>query len=80
MGGLGVKDISRFNVALVAKWKWRYGMEKDGIWKDILESRYGTWRHMNSVGESRKQSSWWKDLCRICDVGNHDNWFDNSIN
>jgi len=32
------------------------------------------------VGESQKQSSWWKDLCRICDVRNQDNWFDNSIN
>lgn len=38
---------------------------------------------MNSVGESQKQSGWWKDLCIICkiyDGGNQSNWFDNNIN
>lgn len=82
-GGLGVRDISRFNVALIVKWKWRFGVERDGVWKDILESRYDTWRDMNSVGESQKQSGWWKDLCIICkiyDGGNQSNWFDNNIN
>jgi len=26
--GLGIKDIERFNLALIAKWKWRLGVEK----------------------------------------------------
>jgi len=27
----------------------------------------------------RKISSWWRDLCRICDVGNQLNWFESRI-
>jgi len=27
-----------------------------------------------------KQSTCWKDLCKICDRANEGNWFDNNIN
>jgi len=40
-GGLGIKDISRFNSVLLAKWKWRLEKEDGGLWRDVLESRYG---------------------------------------
>jgi len=67
-------------VALLAKWKWRLGVEKVGVWMDILESMYGKWKVMKNVGENRKQSSWWKNLCKIYHVGNQSNWFDKNIN
>jgi len=35
---------------------------------------------MKSDRENLKQSSWWKDLCKICVVRNQINWFDNNIN
>lgn len=31
-GGLGVKDISRFNDALLAKWKWNIFHSKEALW------------------------------------------------
>ena len=40
-GGLGIKDIRRFNCALLAKWKCRMLTEEKGKWKDILLSKYG---------------------------------------
>ena len=40
-------------MALLAKWKWRLGIEKGGVWKDVLESRYGTWRDMKSCEKSK---------------------------
>jgi len=30
-GGLGIKEIDKFNVALLAKWKWRLGIEKGEV-------------------------------------------------
>jgi len=78
VGGLGIKDIACFNDALLAKWKWRLGNMGEGLWREILTSKYGDWRNMNENKVQRKQSSWWQDLCRGC--GNEqDNWFDSRM-
>ena len=45
-GGLGIKDIDSFNLALLAKWKWNYMQEKGEIWSRVLESKYGGWRSL----------------------------------
>ena len=79
VGGLGIREIGRFNAALLAKWKWRIGMEDGGAWKDILESRYGSWRDMRVTMDDKKSSTWWRDMSRICGVRNKTNWFDNKI-
>jgi len=76
VGGLGIKDISCFNDALLAKWKWRYGVSEEGLWRDILEARYRNWRNMNATLALRKESLWWKDLCRVCGKGLQGNCFD----
>ena len=75
-GGLGVKDIKCFNHALLSKWKWRYEMSENGLWRDILDARYGSWRSIDGALIQRNQSTWWKDLCQICGKGAQDNWFD----
>jgi len=41
VGGLGVKDVQKFNYALVAKWKWRLWFGEVSVWRDVIESRYG---------------------------------------
>ena len=76
---MGIKDIHRFNVTLLAKWKWRLSSKEVGEWKNVIESRYGDWRDMaNSTGD-RKNSYWWKDLGSICEVHSATNWFDKRI-
>jgi len=45
-GGLGMLEIRRFNFALLGKWIWSLGYEKKGLWKEVLESKYGGWRDL----------------------------------
>lgn len=40
-GGLGIKNLKAFNLALVGKWKWRLFTKKNMLWVRILESKYG---------------------------------------
>ncbi len=40
-GGLGVKNLRRFNQVLMGKWLWRYGMERDDFWQKVVEKKYG---------------------------------------
>lgn len=40
-GGLGVRDLSMFNKALLGKWMRRLLMEKNSLWFKVVESRYG---------------------------------------
>ena len=42
-GGLGIRRIDLFNKALLAKWLWTLGSPETGLWKDVLESKYGQW-------------------------------------
>ncbi|XP_058733800.1 uncharacterized protein LOC131605468 [Vicia villosa] len=65
-GGLGVKDVEIMNVALLSKWKWHILTEKEAVWKDLLEARYGNLRLKVLIGDvsslSKKESHWWRDL------------------
>lgn len=40
-GGLGIKNIERFNLALSAKWRWRLLRGEEGLWVRVLRARYG---------------------------------------
>jgi len=62
VGGLGVINIKFFNVDLLGKWIWRMGSSKDGLWKEVLESKYGGWRSLKVSNPNRFRSLWWKDL------------------
>ncbi|XP_068466531.1 uncharacterized mitochondrial protein AtMg00310-like [Phaseolus vulgaris] len=77
-GGLGIRDIRRFNYALLAKWRWRIVSEEKGRWKDLLVSKYG----MNldrSLGPVKFQSWWWRDLQKVCTEGEGGGWFHNQL-
>ena len=73
-GGLGVKEVKNFNVALLAKWRWRIMSNEGGKWKEIILSKYGT-EAENIQLRSKHQSWWWKDLTKICGEGAEDSWF-----
>ena len=38
--GLGVRNLRKFNQALLSKWLWRYGMETSHLWRWVIEIKY----------------------------------------
>jgi hypothetical protein len=41
-GRLGVKDLQRFNKALLGKWLWRYGTDRAALWRQVVAAKYGS--------------------------------------
>ena len=42
-GGLWIKEISKFNVALLGKWIWALASGQQHLWARIINSKYGGW-------------------------------------
>ncbi|KAL4348556.1 hypothetical protein GQ457_17G007420 [Hibiscus cannabinus] len=40
-GGLGLWDLRLKNRALLNKWIWRYGEEKESLWRKVVDAKYG---------------------------------------
>ena len=66
-GGLGFRNIRLFNRALMGKWLWRYGNEKDALWRSVIFSKYGnlqgdwTTREVNGPNGVSLWKHIWKD-------------------
>ncbi|XWS32389.1 hypothetical protein CRYUN_Cryun23aG0155400 [Craigia yunnanensis] len=41
-GGLGISNIINKNTAMLAKWWWRFGVEKEAIWRKLIMEKYGS--------------------------------------
>lgn len=61
-GGLGIKDINTFNLALLGKWKWKMFQHQRELWVRVLESKYGGWRNLSELPRISSESIWWRDL------------------
>ncbi|GKV11938.1 hypothetical protein SLEP1_g23150 [Rubroshorea leprosula] len=66
--GLGVKDLKKFNLALVGKWWGRLATEEEGLWKRVIRGKYGGggghWQNWVRNG-NEGGSLWWSDVQRI---------------
>ena len=41
------------------------GSDKGGLWKEILDSKYGGWRSLQEGVNISRTSLWWKDLMEV---------------
>ncbi|CAJ2658361.1 unnamed protein product [Trifolium pratense] len=63
-GGLGVRQLREFNLALLGKWCWRLLVDREGLWYRVLVARYGVEGGRLREGGQRG-SVWWRELARI---------------
>ena len=40
-GGLGIRGLLNLSKALLRKWNWRFAIEDNTLWKDIIRLKYG---------------------------------------
>ncbi|PNY15474.1 ribonuclease H [Trifolium pratense] len=76
-GGLGIRNLKLFNIALLGKWWWRLKNEKDLLWCRVLLGRYG--KDLGFV--KNKSSLWWRDLNDIANFKSQgrDRWFEDHL-
>ncbi|GAU51451.1 hypothetical protein TSUD_413480 [Trifolium subterraneum] len=65
-GGLRVRQLREFNLALLGKWCWRCLVDRGGMWFRVLAARYVVERGRLREG-GRNGSSWWREIVRIRD-------------
>ncbi|WP_237584436.1 hypothetical protein, partial [Salmonella sp. gx-f5] len=39
--GLGIRNLRLFNKARLDKWLWRYQLDRDALWKNIIDAKHG---------------------------------------
>jgi hypothetical protein len=66
-GGLGVRGIKEMNAALLLKLWWRFGNEKDALWRKVVCAKYNIdprlWQPNMEL--NRMVSTVWKDILQI---------------
>jgi hypothetical protein len=64
-GGLGIRNLRRFNQALLGKWLWRFAHEEGTWWRSVLVAKYGSgwggWRSGDVTGSHGV--GLWKYIC-----------------
>ena len=68
-GGLGLGDLKYKNAALLAKWQWRFGDEREARWRKVTADKYGVEksRWWPNPGRKSHRSSLWGAIASVGD-------------
>jgi len=74
VGGVGVRRIREFNIALLGKWCWRLLVDRESLWFRVMLARYGVegWR-LREGGNAA--STWWCDIAAL----RREEWFSDHV-
>ena len=76
---MGIRDLRKFNYALLEKWRWNLFHNQGDLWARLLISKYGGWRTLDGERRGSSESAWWKDINRIAHSGEDGSWLDKGI-
>jgi hypothetical protein len=64
-GGLGIRNVRKFNQALLGKWLWRFAHEEGAWWRSVLVAKYGASRDgwCSCVISESHGVGLWKYIC-----------------
>lgn len=79
-GGLGIRNLGAFNLALLGKWVWRCKVEVNMLWRRVLVARYGSLGVAGGL-RGRNSSRWWRDINSLDRAGSGltDDWLRNNL-
>lgn len=52
-GGLGIRDLTLLNHALIVKWNWRFAHEENDLWNAVIIMKFGVKRTDHQNGENQ---------------------------
>ncbi|CAN0880443.1 hypothetical protein LINGRAHAP2_LOCUS13650 [Linum grandiflorum] len=58
-GGLGIIDLRSMNKALLGKWLWRFGVEREAWWRDLIRLKFGLDRGSEWRSAGIRNTSGW---------------------
>lgn len=68
LGGLGLKDLAVHYKYMLMKWHWRFNQDDVGLWKEIIQAKFGSISHWCSNQVLIPYGSGlWKDIRRLWD-------------
>ncbi|MFS8018578.1 putative reverse transcriptase zinc-binding domain-containing protein [Helianthus anomalus] len=66
-GGLGFGSLKDANLAMLAKWWWRFKIEKDGLWRNLIWAIHHNNRSWTAIPAKVSMSGPWKQIMSIHD-------------
>ena len=67
-GGLGISRLEDVNLALLAKWVWRFTVEQGSMWRGVIEAVHGGRGNWCFLPIKRSISGCWKFIVKILEA------------
>ncbi|KAJ0546759.1 putative reverse transcriptase zinc-binding domain-containing protein [Helianthus annuus] len=64
-GGLGIGDIRSANLALLAKWWWKYKQNNGALWAKVIDCIHLKPKSVSMIPSKNKLSGVWNDICSV---------------
>lgn len=72
-GGLGIGNLKAQNIAMFGKWWWRYRVNSNSAWAEVIKSLYGADGGFTRPSVARRKSGCWGVIASIPKILEKDN-------